>query len=144
MGKAEKRPRIFADANILFSAAYSPGSRAAALLRLARGGYCQVLTSGYAIEEAQRNLQKHKPESLKPFAKLLYFIRRLPEGDLHHQEVCVAMGLDAGDVPILSAAIGKADILVTGDQMHFGRWMGQTIEGVLILSLASALQRLAK
>jgi len=140
MGKAEKRPRIFADANILFSAAYSPEGRSAALLRLARGGRCHLFTSEYAVEEAQRNLQEHKPASLKLLAKLLHFIRRVPEGDLHCREIIAAMGLDSEDVPILAAAIGNADILVTGDRMHFGPWMGRKIQGVLVLSLASTLQ----
>ena len=39
-------------------------------------------------------------------------------------------------------AIRAREISVTGDQKHLGRWMGQTIYGVRILSLASMLDLL--
>ena len=48
------------------------------------------------------------------------------------------------DVPILAAAIGRAECLVTGDRELFGRWMGHALFGVKILSLADALDAVLK
>ena len=47
--------RVFLDANILFSAAYR---RESGLKQLWRISETQLLTSGYAVEEARRNLDE--------------------------------------------------------------------------------------
>ena len=47
--------RVFLDANVLFSAAYRPGSGLVALWRLTTP---QLLTSAYALSEAERNLTR--------------------------------------------------------------------------------------
>ena len=46
--------RLFLDANILFSAAYGPESP---LRRLWQAKGAELLTSGYAVAEARRNLE---------------------------------------------------------------------------------------
>jgi len=131
--------RFFLDANILFSAAYSAEGRSAALFALARRRLCRLVTSHYAIQEAQRNLSDKKPGALKSLTPLLNWVKVVREANIAERERVAAIGLDAMDAPILAAAIGAADVLVTGDHKHFGRWMGKDIFGVRVSSLADAL-----
>jgi predicted nucleic acid-binding protein len=139
-----KIPVLFLDANVLFSAAYSPEGRSAALYALARRRRCGLVSSHYAVEEARRNLSDKKPEGLKVFSAQLNWVKMVPEGDLNRQTEIRSLGLDLLDVPILAAAIGRAERLVTGDRTHFGRWMGKAIQGVQISSLADALDWILK
>lgn len=134
--------RLFLDANILFSAAHSPHGRSAALFVLARNGSCRLLSSRYAAIEAERNLREKSPGAVKAFAALLAEVVLLPEADAQTLARAAATGLDAADVPILAAALGKGAPLVTGDRRHFGRWMGEELLGVEIWGLAQALERL--
>jgi len=46
--------RLFLDANVLFLAGYSHTSPVHDLLTLGRAGACELVASGYAVEEAQR------------------------------------------------------------------------------------------
>ncbi len=142
MRKLGNTLHIFSDANVIFSAAYSPEGRSASLFLFARRKRCRLISSRFALEEARRNLEHQRPEALKVFAKNIPWIRVVPEGDAATIEKVTSMGLDAGDVPILAAAIGQAAILVTGDLEHFGRWMGQTVYGLRILTLAATLELL--
>ncbi len=132
--------RLFLDANVIFSAALSPQSRAAVLFGLARAGLCQLVTSGYALEEARRNiLGAKRPDALARFTDGLALIQVVAEADSKRLSVAAATGLDHGDVPILAAALGRAEALGTGDRRHFGRFMGKKILELRILSLADAL-----
>jgi predicted nucleic acid-binding protein len=49
--------RVFLDANILFTAAYSPDGLSALLVELGAAGRVTLLTSPLAIVEAERNLE---------------------------------------------------------------------------------------
>jgi predicted nucleic acid-binding protein len=119
--------RIFLDANILFSTAYgSPGlSR---FWDLARKKRCLLFTSSYAAEEARRNLTE--PEQLRKLDDLLSKMRMTPEVD---PRIPCPIELPEKDRPVMLAAISiKADYLVTGDAIHFGRYFGQIVSGVRI------------
>ena len=131
--------RLFLDANVIFSAALSNQSRAAVLFGLARAGACKLVSSGYAVEEARRNLKAKHPDALNRFAKVVDLIEVGAEADSRRLLQAAATGLDPGDVPILAAALGQADALVTGDRKHFGQFMGKKLLGLRILSLAEAL-----
>jgi predicted nucleic acid-binding protein len=120
--------RIFLDANILFSAAL-PRSRMRAFLDvlLARA---ECLTNDFAIEESRRNLALKFPEGEKALAGLVkqceIITQLAPDPNI---------GLPPKDVPILSGAIsGNATHLLTGDEQHFGKLWGKTIQGVKIIS----------
>lgn len=127
----EKQPlKIFLDANILFSAAYgSP-----ALKRLwdeAANGRYTLLASSYVVEEARRNLDDQT--QLIALEKYLSLITLAPEAD---QAIPCPVNIAEKDRPVLMAAIAaRADCLVTGDLLHFGPFMGQKIQGVLICRL---------
>lgn len=134
-------PSLFLDANVLFSAAHSPEGRGAALFALARKGFCRLSSSGYAVFEAERNLHAKSPGALKALEAMLPIISIVPEAAAETTAKTSISELDAGDVPILAAALAAwAAILVTGDRKHFGRWMGREILGVEIRSIAQTLE----
>ncbi len=127
--------RVFLDANVLFSAVYRSDSRLRQIFTLRSA---ILITSAYAYEEARRNLptaqQRKDLEQLCASMDMVAATSlelHLPP-DIH---------LPEGDRPILSAAIGAdATHLLTGDVKDFGRYYGQTIEGVLILPPALYLR----
>ena len=125
--------RVFLDANILVSAAWRPEGGLSSLWQLAD---VQLLTSGYAIVEADRNVRT--PEQ---HTRLYRLVQRLQIVDEPlPRELPANITLPAKDVPILIAAIDSgADYLLTGDKDHFGKDYGHVIEGVKVLRPATYL-----
>jgi predicted nucleic acid-binding protein len=119
--------RIFLDANILFSVAYgSPGLNR--FWELAKKGRCTLFTSNYVVEEARRNLINS--EQLKKLSTYLSKVRIVPEVD---SDIPCLIELPKKDRPVMLAALSiKADYLITGDTIHFGKYFGQTVSGVKI------------
>lgn len=118
--------RVFLDANVLFSAAYREG---AGLLVLWKQPDVQLLTSGYAVEEARRNL--HTADRRSRLEELLAAVRIGSEAP----QVPLPPGirLPPNDEPILRAAIAAgATHLLTGDLRDFGHLMGRRIGGLKI------------
>lgn len=142
MPQGRKAPRLFLDANVLFSAAYRPEGRCAALFALAGRGRCSLLTSAYAVTEADRNLRHKAPEALKALASLLDRMAIVAGPDQAAQARAALLGLDPGDVPILGAAFGTCEILVTGDRKHFAHLMGRPVKGLRIMDPGTALAEL--
>lgn len=125
-----KKSIIFLDANILFSAAYKDKSD---ILNLWTIKYGHLITSHYALEEARRNLVK--PEQLKRLDDIISNLEIVYEMD--DKLLPIEIQLPAKDRPILAAAIAaKADYLITGDFKDFGRYFGETVLGVKVLSPA--------
>ena len=108
--------RIFLDANILFSIAYgSPGLKR--LEELAQNKQCLLFASKYVIEEAKRNLSN--PSQIKRLDDFLSNIQIIPEMDPY---LPCPLDLPEKDRPVLLAAISiRADYLLTGDIIHFGK-----------------------
>jgi uncharacterized protein len=132
--------QVFLDANVLFSASLRERDREYAFFDVARRGRCRLLTSGYVLEEARRNLEKKAPHALGRFGSLVPLV----EVVLEPAEALVLwaqdQGLPAKDAPVLAAAVAaKADILTTGDRRHFAPLFGRTLENVRILDLAEGL-----
>lgn len=119
--------RVFLDANVLFSAAYREGAGLARLWKLDR---VRLITSGYAAEEARRNLGDRDQQDR--LAKLLRSIELVAEAvPLRCAE---EDRLPEKDRPILRAAVqAGATHLLTGDLTHFGRFFGKRLDGVLVL-----------
>jgi hypothetical protein len=122
-------PRLFLDANILFSAAYRAN---AGLLQLWKLKDTTLCSSRYALEEARINLadsvQKHRLAKLERHVELFDAIPRDLPAELY---------LPDKDVPIfLSAIEARATHLITGDIRHFGPYFGRQIEGIWILAPA--------
>ncbi len=119
--------RVFLDANILVSAAWSADAGLLALWNLPD---TSLITSAYAIGEADRNVRQ--PEQRTRLYRLVQRMEIVDEPRTRRLPASVA--LPEKDVPILLAAIeAKAGFLVTGDKEHFGRYFGRRIRGVTVL-----------
>lgn len=123
----------FLDANVLFSAAYRQG---AGLRRFWELAGVELVTSAYAAEEARSNLreaeQRHRLRFLLALVRVVEDDADLP--------LPPGVELPAKDRPILVAAMrAGASHLVTGDVMHFGRYFGGRIGGVLVQKPADFL-----
>ncbi len=119
--------RVFLDANVLFSAAYG----SAGLNRfweLARKKRCILFASSYVVEEVRRNL--FEAEQLARLESLLSKVQIVPEVD---PLTPCPIELPEKDRPVLLAALSiKANYLITGDSVHFGKYFGQTVHGLKI------------
>ena len=126
--------RVFLDANVLFSSAWQEGSGLARLWRLPR---ITLLSSRYAVAEAERNLDSEEQRArLQSLAAKLSMVDAPPQGALP-----AGVHLVAKDTPILLAAIEeRASHLLTGDRTHFGALYGKTVAGVTILPPAEYLK----
>ena len=119
--------RVFLDANILVSAAWRADSGLTTLWNVAD---TRLLTSAFAIVEADRNVRT--PEQRTRLYRLVQRLEIVDEPRMRRLPSDV--NLPEKDVPILLAAIDSgAGYLLTGDKEHFGRFFGQSIEGVRIL-----------
>jgi len=120
--------KLFLDANILFSAAYRENAGLAKLWKLS---HIKLVSSDYAIMEAERNLrEQHQLQRLKMLTHSLDVITFAYNDSLIPNDI----KLSAKDRPILAAAIAaKANFLITGDR-DFEHLFGKKILGVTILT----------
>jgi uncharacterized protein len=127
--------RLFLDANVLFSAAYSPNSGIAKFWKLSNVALC---SSRYAVEEARINLTSSpQRERLQDLAARLELVDAPPVGGGTLGDI----SLPEKDRPILLAAIAaRATHLITGDFRHFGPFFGKSVRGILILPPADYLK----
>jgi len=133
--------RLFLDANVLFSAAHNPSGNAHALFLLARKGLVKLYSSGFARDEAIRNIALKLPQCREALEDLLGEIEQVPEPQFQLVRSAMLAGLPEKDAPILAAAItARVDALVTGDKRHFGALFGRRIENFIVLPPADALQ----
>jgi len=125
--KGRHLDRVFLDANVLFSAAYREDS---GLRRLWALENVELLTSAYALEEARRNLSTE--DQLRWLDELVGKLDMVPESGVALPD---EIELAEKDVPILQAAIAaEASHLLTGDRKDFGRYFGQKLEGVSLMT----------
>ena len=118
--------RVFLDANILFTAAYSPDGLSALLLELGAAGRVTLLTSPLAIVEAERNLESKRTAALPALRRSTTAIRVVTEPAPADVERLTPPELSSKDRPLLAAAIAAhATHFVTGDVADFGRWMNR-------------------
>lgn len=120
-------PRAFLDANVLFTAAYSPDGLSALIIEAGAARRVVVLTSLLAILEARRNLEAKRPVALPAFERHLRVIEVVADPSPSDVDRLTPAELAADDRPILAAAIAAgATRLVTGDQRDFGGWMSHS------------------
>ncbi len=126
--------KVYLDANILFSGA-NPDSPLRLLFEdLSRRG--ESVSSGFALEEARRNLEIKRPQW---GAHLDSMIMELGLSEISDQPFSSSafenLELEDKDRPILAAAIkARCTHLLTGDRKHFRHPFGREIEGVAIVS----------
>ena len=127
--------RLFLDANVLFSAAYSANT---GLLQFWKLKNLVLCSSRYALEEAAINLaqdvQKRRLEKLVVTIEFFEpMSHNLPQD----------LTLPDKDVPIFLAAVAaQATHLITGDVRHFGRYFGKRMEGMLVLPPGDYLRKI--
>lgn len=123
-------PKLYLDANILFSAAYgSPAMKR--LWEQAMKGTYTLRASRYVIEEARRNLDND--EQVMALEESLLRVQIVPEVD---PDIPCPIDLPKKDRPVYMAALlAKADYLITSDLDHFGPYLGQKVQGVTICRL---------
>jgi predicted nucleic acid-binding protein len=137
--------KLFLDANIIFTAAYSSEGSSRFLFSIAETGAITLCTSLYALDEAKRNLVLKAADKLPTLEKLLPHLAIVPEPQPDKVAWAALLPLPRKDAPIMAAAVScKADMLVTGDRRDFGHLLGTTVEGVLVLEPAGTVRRLAK
>ena len=125
---------VFLDASVLFSAAYRSGALVAKLWGLQS---VQLISSAYAVDEANRNLDNDAQRTR--LAQLVTPMGIVAAGVITPLPDWVA--LPDKDKPILQAAIaGHATHLLTSDVKHFGPYFWQAVEGVTILPPAGYLK----
>ena len=126
---------VFLDANVLFSAAYKK-TKLRSLWTLPK---VTLLSSSYAVAEAETNLARERPEAVAELENLLKRVRVVKATD--SQSLPASIKLEDKDRPILMAAISaSATHLLTGDIKHFGHLLGMRVEGLLILTPAQYFQ----
>jgi predicted nucleic acid-binding protein len=115
-------PRIFLDANILFSASLGGGSFDL-LWELAASGQIELITSRHCWHEAEDNLEQKYPEGLGHLVERMDQVKLVAEA----KTLAWMVGLlPEKDLPVLAAAVeSKAAILLTGDIKHFGALMNR-------------------
>jgi predicted nucleic acid-binding protein len=129
--------RLFLDANILFSAAYSADSPLLELWHLKK---VVLFSSAYALEEARRNLALLRPDRSSDLQRLTPTVQLADAPPLATAPI-EARALPQEDLPILLAAIeARATHLVTADKKHFGSLRGKTVAGVLAVSPSEYLR----
>lgn len=130
--------RVFLNANVLFSAAYSEASRLRELWRLAETA---LLTSAFALEEARRNLLVYCPDGMSHLAVLVAELEIAAETS-EAAQLPAGLDLPDKDRPILASAVGAACThLLTGDSRHLRSLYGRRVGGVLVLTPAQYLRR---
>ncbi len=135
----------FIDANVVFAAAISAEGRSAALFLLSQRRVYTLLSSTHALAETRRNLEARYPGALGRFERLTNKVTIVPEASSLRVASARHQRLPDEDAPILAAAAeASADVLVTGDQSHFGHLFGRTLQGVRVLTLADTLDLLAR
>ena len=132
--------RVFLDANVLFSAAYRETGSVRAYFALAAAGACTLVTSGYAVDEARRNIRAKHPDRSRELELLVgrTVICREPASET--LAWAASHRLPPKDAPILAAAIdARCHLLVTGDRTHFGPLYEHKLRGTVVVTPADGI-----
>lgn len=123
-------PRVFLDANVLFSASNASSNIARLIDLLAETG--QAVTSDFAVEEARRNVAIKRRAWSKALGTLINQIEVISSIQFD-----LPVELAEKDRPILCTAIrSECEYLATSDRRDFGHLYDHTAEGVTIVTLA--------
>jgi predicted nucleic acid-binding protein len=136
--------RVFLDANVLFGAAYRDTGSVRAFFALADAGACELVSSGYAVDEARRNILAKHPERSGDLEALLGRLTLCREPAPATLAWAATHRLPPKDAPILAAAVeARCHLLVTGDRSDFGALFGRKLRGTVVLLPVDAIGVLA-
>ncbi len=115
------RPRVFLDANVIFSGLCSAQGAPAVLLKLFVEGRLRVVISQQVLEEVVRTIGRRLPEALPSLRKLLLSVPPEIAEDPPPEDIAFwAQVVHADDAGVLAAAVAaRPDYLVTGDRHFF-------------------------
>jgi hypothetical protein len=130
--------RVFLNANVLFSAAYSETNTLRQLWSLDQ---IELISCPLAIQEANKNLARKRPHRLEDYYTLMASITTHP--DPSRDTVYPAdIELPWKDALILLSAIdAQAHFFVTGNSTDFGPYFGVTVGRTKIETPAMYLHR---
>lgn len=114
--------KVFLDANVIFSAAYSLSGGSAQIIEFGKKGKLNITSSSLAVKEAERNLREKGNEvQLDCFYRIFEDVSvDLIKVDRKAAKIEFGNLVGEKDAPILSAAIrSDAKFLVTLDKEHF-------------------------
>jgi uncharacterized protein len=97
----------------------------------------RLVSSAYAIDEAERNL-----DAADRRARMYRLIQQIEIADEAPAAATLPKGIElaAKDQPILLAAIhAKCSHLLTGDHRHFGALFGRSFKGVRVVTVRAYL-----
>jgi len=119
--KPRRMTRVFLDASVLFSAAYSATGASREILRSALRHEVVAVVSRYVTEEARRNLRRKAPAAIQAFERLMELLSPEVAADPSLLELQAAASYtNLKDAPIVAAAVkAKVEYLVTLDRAHF-------------------------
>ena len=133
--------RVFLDANILFSAAYSD-TAVRRLLKDLKSSSCSLAADRYVFEEALRNLTIQRSEAIPRLHELMREVTIVPT-HISSSKIPPDINLPDKDIPVLASAIeAGCDILMTGDTRHFSTLFGRSIGGLSIRSPVETAKRI--
>jgi predicted nucleic acid-binding protein len=119
---------VFIDSNVLFSTCYRTPNLFERQWQIPG---VHIVTAEYCTNEVRKNL----PSSDQRRRLDEWLLKTEVVEDCPADELPDNLMLPAKDLPVIAAAARcKADILITGDSNHFGRYFGHTVLGVLIES----------
>ncbi len=139
-----RRPRIFLDTNVLFSALHSSVGAPNAILEAYLRGQIEVVISRQVLEELIRTIHQKRPQLI---ARLYFLLQEAPfevQPDTAPDEVTRwEQVIHPPDAPILAAAIAaRPDFLVTGNTRHFTSVVA-ALAGLAIVSPSEFIATLA-
>ncbi len=135
--------RVFLDANILFSAAHRSENSVRVLFHLAEAGFCELIASAFAVDEARRNIARKVPAKATDLEQLIAQLAICQEPAGEDCRWARSAGLPDKDAPILAAAaLARADMLVTGDRADFGALYEKKLRGVEVLPPRAAIEKI--
>jgi predicted nucleic acid-binding protein len=117
---AERQIVIFCDADVLIAGAASTTGASHLLLRLSELTLVKCVTSQYAVNEAERNLEAKLPAALAHFKLIIKAALTVVPPPPSSVIRGVSNLAHAKDAPILAAAVASnADFLATFNIRHF-------------------------
>lgn len=110
--------RVVADTNVLISALAFPGGNADLVLRMARRGEIELITSPFILAEFKRVLEKKFGHTARRAAEAARMTADLATVVEPAQRISVIKEKDADNRILEAAVAGKAEVVVTGDTKH--------------------------
>lgn len=133
-------PKVFLDANVIFSSALG-GEVFDFIREIARRGSIRLITSEVCVREALENLVRKRPGSLESFDSVLLDVEVYPIPATAEIEAASA-AVGPSDAHVLAAAMSLGcEVLITGDLTHFGHLMDRRDLPLLVLTPRAFLLR---